>query len=97
MLYTTSQIFWAVRFCSPSLHLFDQKYSKTVKFTEKDNFFQFEYILKCNLLSFQSKMFALLQSHNPSKIILIFGFAAQKNIIIKKLKTAKKMFRFLLK
>ncbi len=62
-------------------------------FTIYNNCFLFEYILKCNLfLWFQSWILAsLLQSHDPSEIILIFWFAKKNTfiIIIIMLKTAE--------
>ncbi len=43
--------------CSPRLHLFDQKYSKIVKYYCKNNTFLFEYLVKCNLFLLQKLNF----------------------------------------
>ncbi len=73
---------------SPSLHLFDDRYlmKNTVKKKQHEIFtfyviYNFEYILKCNLLSKAKFSASLLQSsvsHDPSEITLICWFAAQE-------------------
>ncbi len=67
-IYTTSPKFliWNV-FCSPSLHLFDPKYSKSSQiekyFMIYNNCFLCEYVLNCNLfLYFQRHM--IFRNHN---------------------------------
>ncbi len=66
------------------MHLFDPKYSKN------SNILKFENILNASYsCDFKAEFLAsLLQSHDPSEIILIFWFAAQKIFIIM-LKTAE--------
>ncbi len=71
--------FWSL-FCSTTLHLFSQKYSKNsniVKYYYNlNNCFLYEYIVKCNLFLWCKAEFSasLLQSsvsHDPSEIILL--------------------------
>ncbi len=75
-------------FCLSKLHLFEQIYSKSsiiVKYYYH-NCFLFEYMLKINFFAVIKAVFSAssLQSsvsHDPSEIILIYWFAAQKTLL----------------
>ncbi len=59
------------------LHLFNNQYSKNSNIV-KLNFYIWIYIWMCYLFIWsQSWIFSSLQSHDPSKIILVCWFSAQ--------------------